>query len=131
MARPETHADLPEHELTRRTGTVAVDLTDPASLRALADMIDAHRALGGTVAQAEYGDSVEFTRPTSTAELERALRTAQNSWDYFEKAWHEAVEQIRYPGQQYMRDSIDRWAKAEGRVAVDWPPLETASKETV
>lgn len=123
MARPETHADLPEHRLRTAVATVhEVDLTQPRIMRAVAELVEAVQAAGGTMSR-RYS-AVELSMPTSEDELDTALRSAQSTWDTHERWWREATEKIAYPDKPYTRDAVDRWAKAEDRPAVDWPAEE-------
>lgn len=125
MARPETINDLRE-DLRWRTIATFYDvvLTDPAQLRAMAATIDAALDQGGTATQESWGSGVTVRVPVAREVLEVRLKSAQDDWDLKERQWREAVEQIAYPAEQWQRSAVDRWAEAEDRPAVDWPPLE-------
>lgn len=125
MARPETVADLRE-DLRWRTVATFYDvvLTDPAQLRAMADTIDSALNLGGHAVSESWGNGVTVRVPVAHEVLEVRLKSAQDDWDLKERRWHEAVERIAYPKEQWQRYAVDQWAKAEERVAVEWPPLE-------
>ncbi|TWS24433.1 hypothetical protein FK268_12655 [Tsukamurella sputi] len=124
MARPETHSDLREDLLQEHVASFySVDMTDPDQLRALAKAITAVRRAKGD-AEADNLGGVRLWRPAHESVVQSRLRAAQADWDRRELGWRNAIEGIAYVKAQWERTAIDSWAKAEERVAVDWPPLE-------
>lgn len=125
MARPETPADLRE-DLHWRTVATFYDvvLTDPAQLRAMAATIDSALNLGGTATSEPWGNGVTVRVPVAPEVLEVRLKSAQDDWARRELGWRNAIEGIAYVKPGWERAAIDAWAKAEERVAVDWPKEE-------
>lgn len=138
MSRPKTHADLPEH-VKRGTEIFRLDpqhlLALPFALArhifALADEID--RAKGTPGIEVEMDDGPAWRRtnapvtiwlPLTEVELDRALASAQSSWDY-NKARYDKWASGDFSGSQEWEEfSVNTWARGEGL-----PELEFRAEE--
>lgn len=122
MARPETHADLSEWQ---RQGHLLATIPS--------DFITRHPSLGqhllAAIAEADRlglprTSDGEIRIPKTDDELDVALRSEQRSWDYNAERWAAATNGDPDACIPALRYSVDAWAKAEGRDAVDWDALD-------
>jgi len=117
MSRPESVEDLTDwqrkgHHLATIT---AGSITRHPSLgqHLLAALAEADR-LGLQV------ENDEIVIPLNEEELEKALRSAQRSWDYNQTAYTEAVADPS-SAEGWRRSGINSWASEEGLPTVEWP----------
>lgn len=125
MSRPTNFDDLDE---TRKLGRLilTVDHTLAASLppdvgAAILTLMHLLGGVDGVTADHDPRDQAEITYRLnlSTDERDRALRSAQQQWDYASEAYQKALED---PGsvESWLRYIIDGHVMKEGLAPIDW-----------
>lgn len=91
MARPTSHAEVPEHDRTVAVATFELtEITDnPAAMEAYAAFLRAVKKEGKVTADSKYGGSVTVKRTRSAVELDEALAARQKTWDTTDKRYTE------------------------------------------
>lgn len=120
MGRPEVFDDLEDHEqrdnefLGVRMEYITQDLAVGSAVLAL---IDACRK-SETFTVSEDGEFKVYL-PKTKEERDRAVRAAQQSWDFRKKAY-EGLAVCEKQIETWWRYQIDSWAKGEGLPEPDW-----------
>lgn len=120
MTRPESVADLDEHERAPHE-FVKVDLQhltrDVTVGAAVLNLIEAARS-SEHFSVDEDGLFV-VSVPLTEAELQRKVESAQRSWDYTQTDYHAARDGAKHI-ESWRRHGIDRWARDEAQAPIDW-----------
>ena len=121
MPRPATHDDLTQWA---READTLVEI----HAERLQDFPEVATAFFAAAYMSTSGHGLVFkdgklSRPKTEAELDQLLREAQDAWDTefkrYEEAWRDSRGEKFKP--QYIRNTVDRFAKQEGLQAVEWP----------
>lgn len=129
MSRPEIHDDLPDYE---RAGHVVFTIGEDWLTRypevaghLVAALVDAQRA--GLLVTRD-NSTATVVKSKSDAELDAALRRAQEAWDRRERDYLTAVDHPEEfaDSRDYVRRWIDAFAAEEGLVPIEWPTAVTA-----
>lgn len=119
MTRPETIEDIPDYRREDHT-FIQVDpqflTTDIAVGAAMLNLIAAARA--SEIFEVSEDGEFKVTVPLTDKEIETRVKDAQRSWDYDAERYEKACTGQEVP--DYFRNSINIWAKDEGRDTIDW-----------
>lgn len=118
--RPTTLDDLPDYA---QAGPQVATITDATQFIRFPEL---GRLLLAAVAEArnlglEVTDEGAITVPLTEEQIEAKVEAAQRSWDYERDRYLAAVEDPTSIDQGYLRNSVDRFASAEGLPAIEWP----------
>jgi hypothetical protein len=121
MPRPATHDDLTQWA---READTLVEI----HAERLQDFPEVATAFFAAAYMSTSGQGLVFkdgklSRPKTEAELDKLLAEAQDAWDTENERYAAA---ILHPGDQkfkpqYIRNTVDRFAKQEKYQAVNWP----------
>ena len=128
--RPSTVHDLPEasrrgHEVLTIDTRFLLRLPTKVVARIL-DLIDALEEHAGELfaevqEQIRAGSTATIVVPLTDDELSRALRSAQESWDWGKRRYEEALDPTKRDGiEAWMHYNLDGWAEREGMPAIEW-----------
>lgn len=123
MSRPSTHDDLPDY--TRQGHLVA---------HVPSDYITRYPSLGQhLLAALAEADTLGLVRtpegrieiPRTDEELDQSLEQAQRSWDYNLRRYEGVLAGDAKACPDYMRSTVDAWAKDEDRDPIDWTAVSS------
>lgn len=112
MSRPEQVSDLHEYEITpHEVSTVFIDQFQENGdmLAAYGQFVNAAKAAGFTI------NGNQITVAQTDEELAKKLKSAQNSWDYTQQQYRDALNGGERPKYDY---GLKTWCEREG---VDFP----------
>ena len=125
MTRPTTHDDLPDY---RRQGHLVAHIPSDYVTRwpSLGQHLLAALAEADRLGLTRAGDG-RIEIPLTDKELDDALKSAQRSWDTSAE-WY-ATARDGGEVETWKRNSIDNWARQEGRDPIDWDAFESERAE--